>query len=49
MVVVGVLLYIQNIPSVFREHLPTRFQVSSKKYRLEINEFRSYCDVHISW
>jgi len=23
------------------------FKVSSKKWRLEINEFRSYCDVHI--
>ena len=47
-VVDGVPLYIQNIPPVFCEHLSVWFQVSSKKWRLEITEFRSYCDIHIS-
>jgi len=41
-------LYFQNIPLVFCKHLSTWFQVSGKKWRLEINEFRSYRDVHIS-
>jgi len=44
MVVDGVSLYIQNIPLVFCKH---SIQVSSKKWRLKINEFRSYCEVHI--
>jgi len=47
-VVDGVPLYIQNIPLVFCEHLSIWFQVSSKKWRVEINDFRSYYDVHIS-
>jgi len=42
-------LYNQSIPPVLYEHLSIWFQVSSKKWRLEINEFRSYCDVHISY
>ena len=41
-------LYIPNIPPVYSEHLSTWFQVSSKKWRLKINEFRSHCDVRIS-
>ena len=38
-------LYIQNIPPVFCERLSTWFQVFSKKWRLEINEFHTYCDI----
>jgi len=41
-------LHIQNIPQAFCKHLSIGFQISSKKWRLEINEFRSYFDVHIS-
>jgi len=46
-VVDGVPLHIQNIAPVFCEHVSIWFQVSSKKWRFEISEFRSYCDVHI--
>jgi len=45
----GVAPYIKNIPPVFCEHLSIWFLVSSKKSRLKINEFHSYCDVRISW
>ena len=46
-VVDGVSLYIQNIPPMFCKHLSIWFQVSSKKWRLEINDFSSVCDIHI--
>ena len=46
-VVDGVPLYIQNTPPVLCEHLWIWFRVSSKKWRLEISAFRSYCDGHM--